>query len=274
MPVVLVVERALSIGCVWLSTTQLPTFPYGLTCMMFYLTRFSAVACVCLSWLLMDVSTPAARGGVVYSAVADFSLAGNPNGVWSYRQGLNTSVLLTNTYSDASVQTWSGSFSTIYGNFPYVAKNVSGSTLAPFWTTDLLAMHPSESLIPSVVRWTAPLSGTYRVQGRFQNVTSATSDVYIYQNTTSILSGALSGNSTPPVTFDQLVTVGVGDFLEFAAGAQGNWGGDGVGLAAVISPHTPPPAVVPEPSSLVIACTLGLGFALRRRWPIRSTTPT
>lgn len=99
-----------------------------------------------------------------------------------------------------------------------------------------------------------------------------TSDVYIYQNTTSILSGAISGNSIPPVAFDQLVTVGIGDFLEFAAGAQGNWGGDGVGLAAVISTHTPPHSVVPEPSSLIIACTLGLGFALRRRSQIRDRT--
>ena len=200
--------------------------------------------------------------GAVYSAVDDFSLADyqNVNGVWSYRQGVNSSIFLTNPYSDASVQTWRGSFSTIYGNFPYVAKNVSGGPLPPSnqWTTDLLVMHPAENLTPSVVRWTAPSSGAWRVAGRFQNATSATSDVTIYQNTTAIFTSAIAASVVNSVSFDQVVTLAAGNFLEFAVGAQGNWGGDGVGLAAVISAQ--PTGAVPEPASgtaMVLLSVLG-----------------
>lgn len=206
--------------------------------------------------------------GAIYSAVDDFSLSDyqNVNGVWSYRQGVNSSSFLTNPYSDASVQTWRGSFSTIYGNFPYVAKNVSGGPLPPSnqWTTDLLVMHPSENLTPSVVRWTAPSSGAWRVAGRFQNATSATSDVTIYQNTTAIFSSAIVASVVNSVSFDQVVTLSAGDFLEFAAGAQGNWGGDGVGLAAVITAQ--PTGAVPEPTSGVAITLLSL---LGWRWRSR-----
>jgi hypothetical protein len=206
--------------------------------------------------------------GAVYSAVDDFSLSDyqNVNGVWSYRQGVNSSVFLTNPYSDASVQTWRGSFSTIYGNFPYVAKNVSGGPLPPSnqWTTDLLVMHPSENLTPAVVRWTAPIFGAWRVAGRFQNATSATSDVTIYQNTTAIFASAIAASVVNSVSFDQVVTLSAGDYLEFAVGAQGNWGGDGVGIAAVITSQ--PAGAVPEPASgMAMALLSVLGWSARNR---------
>jgi hypothetical protein len=211
------------------------------------------------------------QAAVVYSAVDDFSITSNPNGVWSYREGVNSATLLNNPYTDSSVNTWRGSnFSSLYGNFPYVSKNVSGTTIGANWTTDLLLMHPSETLTPSVVRWTAPTSGSWNVLGAFKNVTSATSDVTIYKNTTSILSGAINGSSNPTVSFNQDVVLTAGDFLEFAVGAQGNWGGDSVGLGATLTLNSPP-AVVPEPSGMVIAMGLGLGLVVRR-WKRGPTT--
>ncbi|MBU6385936.1 MAG: hypothetical protein KGS49_08370 [Planctomycetes bacterium] len=203
------------------------------------------------------------HAAVVYSAVDDFNVGTNPNGVWSYREGVNSATLLSRVSSGPSVESWSGSNPTIYGFFPYVARNVSGGTLPVNWTVDLLQMHPSESLIPSVVRWTAPLSGTWKVQGSFVSLSSGLTDINIYKNTSSIVSGSLSGTGSPAVTINQDIDLSAGDFLEFAVGAQGNWGGDGVGFKATITSASTP--AVPEPSSMAIAASLGIGCFIRLR---------
>jgi hypothetical protein len=88
--------------------------------------------------------------------------------------------------------------------------------------------------------------------------------VTIYQNTTAIFSSAIVASVVNSVSFDQVVTLSAGDFLEFAAGAQGNWGGDGVGLAAVITAQ--PTGAVPEPASGVAITLLSL---LGWRWRSR-----
>lgn len=201
------------------------------------------------------------HAAIVYSAVDDFNVGTNPNGVWSYREGVNSATLMTRVYSDSSVQSWSGSNPTIYGFFPYVSRNVSGGTLPVNWTVDVLQMHPSESLIPSVVRWTAPVSGTWKVQGSFVSLSSGLTDINIYKNTSSIVSGSLSGTGSPAVTINQDIVLNAGDFLEFAVGAQGNWGGDGVGFKATITSASTP--AVPEPSSMAIAASLGIGCFIR-----------
>jgi hypothetical protein len=88
--------------------------------------------------------------------------------------------------------------------------------------------------------------------------------VTIYQNTTAIFTSAIAASVVNSVSFDQVVTLAAGNFLEFAVGAQGNWGGDGVGLAAVISAQ--PTGAVPEPASgtaMVLLSVLG-GLRIRR----------
>jgi hypothetical protein len=201
----------------------------------------------------------------VYSAVGDFNVSSNPNGVWSYREGVNSATLLSRSYSDSSIQSWSSSLivASNGGYYPFVARNVSGGTLPVGWTVDVLQMHPSESLVPSVVRWTAPTAGTWKVQGSFTSLSSGFTDINIYRNTTSIVSGVLSGSGSPAVTIDQEIVLNAGDFLEFAVGAQGNWGGDGVGFKATITTASPP--AVPEPSSMAVAVGLGVGFVIRAR---------
>lgn len=227
------------------------------------LTAIGSLAVAFLGWAVASTS----QAAVVYSAVDDFNVSGNPNGVWSYREGVNSATLLSRSYSDASVQSWSGSNLTIYGYYPYVAKNVSGGTLPVNWTVDVLQMHPSQTLIPSVVRWTAPSAGKWNVQGSFVSLSSGLTDINIYKNTTAIVTGSLSGTGSPAVTINQDIFLSAGEFLEFAVGAQGNWGGDGVGFKATITSASPP--VVPEPSSMVIAAGLGIGFWVRTRRRLR-----
>ena len=223
------------------------------------LAAVGSFALACFGWAVLSSS----HAAVVYSAVDDFNVSGNPNGVWSYREGVNSATLLSRSYSDASVQSWSGSNLTVYGYYPYVAKNVSGGTLPVNWTVDVLQMHPSETLIPSVVRWTAPNAGTWKVQGSFASLSSGFTDINIYKNTTAIVTGSLSGTGSPAVTINQDIVLSAGEFLEFAVGAQGSWGGDGVGFKATITPASAP--VVPEPSGMAIAAGLGVGFLVQRR---------
>lgn len=222
----------------------------------------AAIGSFAIAFFGWAVSSPS-HAAVVYSAVNDFNVGSNPNGVWSYREGVNSATLLTRVYSDSSIQSWSGSNLTSYGNYPFVAKNVSGGTLPVNWTVDVLQMHPSETLIPSVVRWTAPVAGTWKVQGGFASLSSGFTAINIYKNTTSIVSGSLSGIGSPAVTIDQEIVLNAGEFLEFAVGAQGNWGGDGVGFNATITSASTPS--VPEPSSMVIVASLGIGCLNRAR---------
>ena len=201
----------------------------------------------------------------VYSAVDDFNVSSNPNGAWSYREGVNSATLLSRSSSDSSVQRWSSNLllASNGGYYPFVARNVSGTTLPVGWTVDVLQMHPSESLVPSVVRWTAPTAGTWIVQGSFASLSTGVTAINVYRNTTSIVSGVLSGSGSPALTFDQEIVLNAGEFLEFAVGAQGNWGGDGVGFKATITTASPP--AVPEPSSMAVAIGLGIGFVIRAR---------
>lgn len=221
------------------------------------LAAIGSFAIAFFGWAVLSPS----HAAVVYSAVNDFNVGSNPNGVWSYREGVNSATLLTRVYSDSSIQSWSGSNLTSYGYYPFVAKNVSGGTLPVNWTVDVLQMHPSETLIPSVVRWTAPVAGTWKVQGSFASLSSGFTAINIYKNTTSIVSGSLSGIGSPAVTIDQEIVLNAGEFLEFAVGAQGNWGGDGVGFNATITSASTPS--VPEPSSMVIVASLGIGCLIR-----------
>jgi hypothetical protein len=101
------------------------------------------------------------------------------------------------------------------------------------------------------------------VQGSFASLSSGFTDINIYKNTTAIVTGSLSGTGSPAVTINQDIVLSAGEFLEFAVGAQGSWGGDGVGFKATITPASAP--VVPEPSGMAIAAGLGVGFLVQRR---------
>ena len=189
--------------------------------------------------LLVQVVSPAAVtlfAQQFYNATEDFSVVSNENvnGVWSYRQGVNSNTLIANQFKSPNSAGWRGSISSPFGNFPYVLTNTTGNTIPTNWTPDMLGMHPASDGTESVLRWTSPNESIYLVEGRFQDIQNATADVSILLNNQVVVEDALV-SSLEAINFDLKVSVTSGDFLEFAVG-RGNDGfeSDAVGLLAVL----------------------------------------
>ncbi len=112
-----------------------------------------------------------AAASTTYDAVNDFSIASNPNGVWSYLYG--SDILLPNAVTGSGSETgliywWDGYQ---YPNWAVVVKNISGSTWVSgdgnvYLPPDFLNLDP-EDVGKVDVRFTAPFASSYRVTGSF-----------------------------------------------------------------------------------------------------------
>lgn len=194
-------------------------------------------------------------------AAADFSLASNPNGVWSY--GWSTLlggglVLDTVTLSSGGVDQWRGNLASD-GN-PSVFKNttlatVTGGTvtLAPLQ----LAMHPGPSGEYAKIRYTATSTGSYNVYGDFIGQDATTTDVHILLNGLSFYSGSITGFLNT-ASHSSVQFLNSGDTLEMAVGDSGNgFNRDTTGVNFRVQ-------AVPEPMTMTVLA-LGLAGVLRRR---------
>ncbi len=218
---------------------------------------------------VLAAGTPAQ--GATYSARNDFSLGGNPNGVWSYGalSGFTGGALtlFTTAESDRDFtgeRAWDNNGS--YPTRSAVYDNVSGSQ-----ATNGTVVVPANQLILdgesfiSDVRWTAPAGGTYNVTGLFQRDDTGAQpvSVRIVENGTTTLFSAdnFTTNGSQQLFALSNLTLPAGTTLDFAEGA-GQSANDSTGLQATIS-------TVPEPGSLalgVIAAAAGaLGFARKRK---------
>ena len=188
-----------------------------------------------------------------YDAVTDFSLASNPNGVWSYGSLSaytgGTFSLYASTMADANFpgsQVWYNGQS--QPNTAAVLRDNSDSTAtnggSVFYYPGLLELD-GENLI-TAVRWTAPAAGTYNVAGLFQRTDNSGNgpvSVRVVENSTTVLFSADSF-----VTFGSQQTFNLtnlslpaGTTLNFAQGAA-QFNNDSTGLAVTIStslPNTP-----------------------------------
>ncbi len=174
--------------------------------------------------------------------VREFSVASNPNGDWSY--GLEATlgssfIRFGSGTSDANIAAWQPT-GTFLSSFPVVAYNKSGTILKingviPF-APDLLFMHPSTKGEYSVVRWTAPASGLYRISGFFEGLDTTTSDVHVQLNALDLFSGPINGRGNFRF-FNVARQLGIGDHIDFAVGwGNGNAANDSTGLHACIEP--------------------------------------
>ncbi len=182
----------------------------------------------------------ASAHATTYDAVKDFSLAGNPNGVWSYGTldslaggalTLFTDPLPTAsftgdaTFPTGSVEAWNNGVP--YPNQDGIFHNLISSTVsAPnstlFIPPNVLDLGGQNQV--TAVRWTAPAAGVYNVFGFFERIDT---DAYpvsvrIIQDGSAVLFSAdnfTMGGSTRPFT-DFNLTLAAGETLDFAEGAS------------------------------------------------------
>ncbi len=165
-----------------------------------------------------------------YDAVRDFSIQQNPNGVWSYgwESSLGSPLNLytvTDTTSAPGMSAWLAS-GTYWANPPYVAHNDTLKKLcrATFCVpATYLHLHPGFTAELSVVRWTAPSTGRFLIEGGLMGldfVGPTTTDVHVLVNSKKTLLNGRITSYKCPLTFNLIVKVSAGDTVDFAV----DWG--------------------------------------------------
>jgi hypothetical protein len=126
---------------------------------------------------------------------------------------------------------------------PNVSKNVSGGDLVLkgtfFSGADFLHAEPGPGSTLSVVRWTSPGSGAYRVRGEFRSdrvqAPLTTTSVFVLQGATQIFFASVSGLWPSGSAFDQRVQTSGGDAIDFAvSNGNGSANFDGTAVKATV----------------------------------------
>src|SRR5690242_20783420 len=108
-----------------------------------------------------------------WNPTTDFSTASNPNGVWSYMGGNEFVPYLLSVrdraeWEGAPIIGYSGSVPADQGPFPYIALNPTDDTInygTAFVPPHSMVLHPASNGDEAILRWTAPTTGTYTIQG-------------------------------------------------------------------------------------------------------------
>ncbi len=185
-----------------------------------------------------------------YNAAGDFSIGGNPNGAWSYgySYGVGSAFILdtTNTASygpGLALGGWMGNVDSTPGaNYPYALKNFTShpvtNNVTSVYQPGQLALQPAQSNVVSIVRWTAPFSGTFSMNTTFTGLdffTGASVVVHIFHNGSSIFNSVVDPN---PRSYSGLQSVLAGDTIDFVVGNGGNGiNSDETGLSVTIVPE-------------------------------------
>ncbi len=165
--------------------------------------------------------------------VADFSIASNPNGDWTY----GYSSTLGGPFRPLSFPS-----STPAGNGNTLEWDASATQRFPliqlFPGAAWLNIHPGSDASYIVVRWTARFAGKYTITGAFRgnDPVGATSDAHIRVNgTTEVFTAPINGYRTES-KFLIPVTVTPGTAVDFAVGigSNGTFNNDSTGLIATI----------------------------------------
>ncbi len=181
-----------------------------------------------------------------WNATADFSLAANPNGAWSYgyanAAGASNALMTvsnSNLFGSSGLNGWSVTANTV----PCVAKNTSASTYYG-WAPGVLGMHPNNpgATEHAVVTWTAPSNGLYQFTSSFTYVgggggvgPSVTKNL---SPGTGVFVGLKSGvitNAAPVFTWNETLSLVAGETISWALNSAGINGSDSTVLSAEVT---------------------------------------
>ena len=245
------------------------------------------------SVVVLRFATPLLAGAMLFvsnglaetfNAVSDFpsitSSTSPINGVWAY--GYATTLSPVNFATDLPAVNYFGDgnasgFSEFGGeSLPTILKNTTGATIpveaitiGP-WPADLLLMHPGPNEY-SVLQFTAPVTGTYSVNGEFLEIgsnygntgnTGVTTDSVIQGGSTSLF---VAYSASTPASFNLSPHLTAGETLDFAVGLgpTGQFSYDSTGFNANISVSTPEPASVFDLAAML--ASLGIAAWLWRK---------
>jgi|ERR1039458_1229304 hypothetical protein len=207
-----------------------------------------------------------------YNAAGDFSIGSNPNSAWSYgySYGVGSAVILDTTSTNPAAPNlplsgWLGNENpSPYTGYPSELHNGTANIVTDNFTTvykpGQLGLQPGDSNEVSIVRWTAPFSGTFSINATFSGLDSLgdSVDVHILHNGSSLFNSVVSPS---PASYSGLQSVIAGDTIDFVVGNGGNGlNDDTTALSA---------SIVPEPGTLGLvgmglACLLSFRFLKRK----------
>jgi len=213
--------------------------------------------------VVVGLFTLLAPASTTFDLSADFSLHDNPNKVWQYGYSATESLSPDQFRVDENVDhkmTPIGFWHPAEnkgpgpGYYPYVAFNASKKTefgSSNGWAARAgeIAMEASSSGQYSMVRFTAPLSGSYKVSAQFEGIHFglSTTDVHVLHNGDPLFDSDIDGYGGDPAfhklegshataAYSGQVEIKAGDTITFAVGYGKNKTnfGDTTGLFAQI----------------------------------------
>lgn len=201
------------------------------------------------------------------NAVKDFSIIANPNGAWSYGYtNMLGSAFTLYTDKDINVeQPGIERWFLLPDMNPSVNRNttntpLTGKTGSNTFPPDMLLLHPGRAGEYSIVRWTAPMAGTYKIEGMFKGldigITASTDDHILLNSSTSLFSTTINSfGETKPFSLTR--TFAANDKIDFAVGYGGNtFHNDSTGLFVTITSVTEPcnpPSITSQPTGKQIS---------------------
>ena len=222
---------------------------------------------LCVSMIGMTGIATSAKA-MTFDLADDFSLASNPNGVWTY--GAYTGGLDPTTFAPftgvgpplpaslTGLLVWRDST-----DDPNVIKNPLGSDLSDFGITfraGKITFGPTGG--PAVARFTAPSAGPFQVDASFATVQTinAVPNAFVFGGTTLLANlGPVPAFSTT-VGYSQLLSLAFGDTIDFVVSPNGST--KTTEVSATIEP-------IPEPTTMALfgIGLVGLaGGAVRRKF--------
>lgn len=214
--------------------------------------------------ILMSLAVSAAllpaMAAAGYDATAEYSTAGNPNGVWSYGYSSSAGAGYSLISFDAiSGTAWQKSGYVSLGT-PSIWKNTGASAYGV--DPGQISLHPGPlaSGDVAILRFTAPSAAGYNVSAQFFDGDGGNMSAAIVVNGSALspLASFASTNAEP--TYAGLVTLAVGGTIDFVVGNNGNYLFGNTPVSAVIN-------AVPEPETygMMLAGLGVLGAVIRRR---------